>query len=84
MEFDGKLGPETAPEGYMPWFDVPDRKSEESLVIFGHWSTLGLVNRPNLLALDTGCLWGGALTAVRLEDRAVFQVQSSGYRVPGL
>ena len=84
MEFDAKLGPETAPEGYMPWFEVPDRQSEDSLVIFGHWSTLGLVNRPNLLALDTGCLWGGALTAVRLDDRAVFQVSSSGYRVPGV
>ena len=83
MEFDGKLGPETAPPGYMPWFDVPGRKTEGNLVVFGHWSTLGLVNRPNLLALDTGCLWGGALTAVRLEDRAVFQVNSSGYRVPG-
>lgn len=84
MEFDAKLGPETAPKGYMPWFDVPGRKSKGSLVIFGHWSTLGLLNRPNLLAVDTGCLWGGALTAVRLDDRAVFQVKSSGYRVPGV
>ncbi len=84
MEFDAKLGPETAPEGYMPWFRVPKRKSSDALVIWGHWSTLGLVNEPNLLAVDTGCLWGGALTAVRLEDRAVFQVKSSGYRVPGV
>ncbi len=82
MDFKAKLGPETAPMGYMPWFKVPERQSRNNLVVWGHWSTLGLVNEPTLLALDTGCLWGGALTAVRLEDRAVFQIASSGYRVP--
>ncbi len=82
MEFNAKLGPETAPQRYMPWFEVPGRKTRSNLVIFGHWSTLGLVNRPNLLAVDTGCLWGGVLTAVRLDDRAVFQARSFGYREP--
>ena len=62
------------PEGYLPWFDVPGRASEKSTVLFGHWSALGLVVRPNIVALDTGCLWGGTLTAIRLEDRKLFQV----------
>jgi bis(5'-nucleosyl)-tetraphosphatase (symmetrical) len=76
MNFAAKGGPETAPEGCVPWFLLPERKSADRIVIFGHWSTLGLVNAPSLLALDTGCLWGGELTAVRLEDREVFQVRS--------
>lgn len=74
MEFDSKEGSGSAPRGYLPWFDVPQRASADTTVIFGHWSTLGLLMRPNLLGLDTGCVWGGALTAVRLSDRARLQV----------
>jgi bis(5'-nucleosyl)-tetraphosphatase (symmetrical) len=74
MEFKFKGELQDVPSGYLPWFDVPDRASASATVIFGHWSALGLQVRPNLLALDTGCLWGGALTAVRLEDRELFQV----------
>ncbi len=74
MEFDTKGEVATAPEGYLPWFEVPGRSSADHTVIFGHWSALGLKVEPNLLALDSGCLWGRELTAVRLEDRAVFQV----------
>jgi bis(5'-nucleosyl)-tetraphosphatase (symmetrical) len=67
----------------MPWFEVPDRKTREVTVVFGHWSTLGLLLRPDLIALDTGCVWGGKLTAVRLDDRRVLQVDCPGYRQPG-
>jgi len=63
-----------APPGFMPWFEVPGRKSAGVPIICGHWSALGLRVTPDLLALDTGCVWGGALSAVRLEDRRVFQV----------
>lgn len=62
------------PTGYMPWFDVPNRASEHAIIVCGHWSALGLKVRDNLIALDTGCLWGGSLTAIRLGDRKIFQV----------
>ncbi|MEI7842036.1 MAG: symmetrical bis(5'-nucleosyl)-tetraphosphatase [Gallionellaceae bacterium] len=74
MEFKFKGEVEAIPEGYVTWFDVPKRKSKEATVIFGHWSALGLKAEPNVIALDTGCLWGGPMTAIRLEDRQVFQV----------
>ncbi len=72
LKFSGTLA--DIPAGYLPWFDVPDRKSADTTIIFGHWSALGLRQRPNLYALDTGCLWGGKLTAMRLEDHAIYQV----------
>jgi len=75
MEFHHKGAPGTQPAGWLPWFEVPGRKSADATFVIGHWSTLGLINRPGLIALDTGCLWGGRLTAVRLEDRQVFAVQ---------
>lgn len=74
MEFAHKGRLEDIPAGYMPWFEVPGRASAGSTVVCGHWSALGLLVLPNLLALDTGCLWGRQLSAVRLEDRRVFQV----------
>ncbi len=70
------------PDGRLPWFDVPGRRSADSTVVFGHWSALGLQMRANLIGLDTGCLWGGKLTAVRLEDRALFQVDCPQYHAP--
>lgn len=73
MEFKFKSTPDKIPAGYFPWFDVPGRRSRDQVMVTGHWSALGLMMRPDLLALDSGCLWGGALTAVRLEDREVFQ-----------
>ncbi|MCL2022646.1 MAG: symmetrical bis(5'-nucleosyl)-tetraphosphatase [Betaproteobacteria bacterium] len=76
MNFVAKGGLDSAPEGCMPWFSLPGRKSAKKILITGHWSALGLVNSPSLLALDTGCLWGGTLTAVCLEDRKVFQVEN--------
>ena len=74
MEFKFKGEVENIPAGYMPWFDIPKRASAKSTVIFGHWSALGLKLTPNVIALDTGCLWGGPMTAIRLEDRKLFQV----------
>ena len=67
MEFATKDSAGAAPAGFMPWFEVPGRRTADARVAFGHWSTLGLINRPDLLALDTGCIWGGQLTAVRVE-----------------
>ncbi|MGS5085781.1 symmetrical bis(5'-nucleosyl)-tetraphosphatase [Hydrogenophaga sp. A37] len=66
MEFETKDDANAAPEGFMPWFDVPGRHTAGVPIAFGHWSTLGDVQRPNLLPLDTGCVWGGCLTAARL------------------
>lgn len=74
MEFRFKGEVEHIPAGYMPWFDIPRRASHDATVIFGHWSALGLLLRKNILALDTGCLWGGPMSAVRLEDRKLYQV----------
>lgn len=73
MEFDSKEGLNKTPPGFKAWFDWP-RLTESSTLIFGHWSALGLRMQPNLIGLDTGCVWGGKLTAVRLLDRQIFQV----------
>jgi bis(5'-nucleosyl)-tetraphosphatase (symmetrical) len=72
MEFRAKG--ERAPPGFYPWFEAPGRRSAQATVVCGHWSALGLKLAPGLIALDAGCVWGGALTAVRLGDRALVQV----------
>jgi bis(5'-nucleosyl)-tetraphosphatase (symmetrical) len=77
MELKTKGELAKAPPGYLPWFDLPGRQSADAVLVTGHWSALGLKVTPKLLALDSGCLWGGHLTAVRLEDRQVFQVNCS-------
>lgn len=64
---DFKGAPADAPPGYIPWFRVPGRLRSDTRIVFGHWSTLGYVHEDEVVALDTGCLWGGALTAVRLD-----------------
>lgn len=87
MEFAAKEGLDAAPPGFFPWFDVPGRQTADTLVAFGHWSTVGLINRPDLISLDTGCVWGGCLTALRLgrgtADREVFQVHCDAAQTPG-
>lgn len=85
MEFGTKDGAGDAPEGHMPWFDVPGRRTAGTPVAFGHWSTLGLVNRDDLLALDTGCVWGGQLTAARVDGatREIIQVACPQAQKPG-
>jgi len=75
MEFKFKGEMENMPQGFLPRFDVPGRKNADATVIFGHWSALGLMVRDNVIALDTGCLWGGPMTAIRLQDRQLFQVE---------
>jgi bis(5'-nucleosyl)-tetraphosphatase (symmetrical) len=82
LEFQHKLGLDTAPPELTPWFDFPGRRAREARILFGHWSTLGLVLREDVIALDTGCLWGGALTAFRLEDQQCFQVRCQARRAP--
>lgn len=74
MDFKAKGELSQAPAGYLPWFEVPGRCSAAAVLVTGHWSALGLRLEPNLLALDSGCLWGGKLSTLRLEDRALFQV----------
>jgi len=74
MEFTFKGGLQDIPNGYMPWFDAPFRQSQAAKVICGHWSALGLRHRDNIYALDTGCLWGGQLTAMCLENQEITQV----------
>lgn len=60
---------EKAPAGYLPWFAIPNRKSRDLKIIFGHWASLeGKCAEPNVFALDTGCVWGNCLTAMRIED----------------
>ena len=79
---EGALDVETkgrqAPAGYRPWFEL--RPAGEATLVCGHWSALGLKLTPSLLALDSGCVWGGSLSALRLEDRRLFQLPCQGYR----
>lgn len=75
--FGVKVAPHEAPSHLTPWFDVPHRRPGSSVVICGHWASLGLHVRDDVIALDTGCVWGGFLSAIRLEDRQVFQEPST-------
>lgn len=77
MVMRAKGAPDTAPEGTRPWFAHPERASRTHTIVYGHWSTLGFYREEGLIALDSGYVWGGALTAVRIEDGAVFQVRDS-------
>jgi bis(5'-nucleosyl)-tetraphosphatase (symmetrical) len=88
MEFTSKEAASGAPAGFMPWFDVPGRQTAQDTVAFGHWSTLGKLNRNDVFALDTGCVWGGCLSALRLDSlgldqrwvRQVFEVKCDSER----
>jgi len=68
-------------KGYLRWYQT--RAREDRTLLFGHWSQLGLVVEPHTLGLDTGCVWGGALSALRLEDRTLFRIPCRGYQSPG-
>lgn len=81
MEFESKEGMGAAPKGYMPWFAVSNRRTQEAKIVFGHWSTLGLLKKKNVVGLDTGCVWGGQLTAMSLGRRPQF-VQVAGIKRP--
>ena len=81
MEFASKEGVGDTPKGYMPWFDVPTRKTKDARVVFGHWSTLGLIQRQDVIGLDTGCVWGGVLTAASLGKKTEI-IQIPGQKTP--
>ena len=87
MDLKASGGPDDAPPGYLPWFELPGRKTAGWPIAFGHWSTLGFIQRPDLLSLDTGCVWGGCLSAVRLTQagavQEVFQVKCDQAMAPG-
>ncbi len=91
MEFDTKEGAAAAPPGFMPWFDVPGRESTGTRIAFGHWSTLGWLDRPDVWSLDTGCVWGGPLSAVHVGhgnaspylDGELVQVPCEQAQTPG-
>ena len=87
MDFDSSDSADAAPHGMLAWFDVPGRRSADTLVAFGHWSTLGWLQRPKVLGLDTGCVWGGCLSAVRfgsaLAERELLQVHCEQAQKPG-
>jgi bis(5'-nucleosyl)-tetraphosphatase (symmetrical) len=68
MDFFYKKAPENAPDGLVPWFDLPNRLTQQTVIAFGHWSTLQLPARPDIVCLDDGCLWGGCLTALKLDN----------------
>ncbi len=87
MDFDSTESAAQAPAGLVPWFDAPGRRTQGTLIAFGHWSTLGWVSRPDILGLDTGCVWGGCLSAVRfgatLAEREHCKVQCPQAQQPG-
>jgi bis(5'-nucleosyl)-tetraphosphatase (symmetrical) len=75
-----RAGTEPA-KGFARWFET--RRQEDQTLLFGHWSQLGLVVRPGFIGLDSGCIWGGKLSALRLEDRVLHQLACDGYQRPG-
>jgi bis(5'-nucleosyl)-tetraphosphatase (symmetrical) len=80
MDLTHKTGPEGGPSGYVPWFDAPGRASADHAIVCGHWAALGLMMREDVLAIDSGCVWGRSLTAVRLEDRCLYHCDCQALR----
>jgi bis(5'-nucleosyl)-tetraphosphatase (symmetrical) len=86
MDMKSSGGLEDAPPGFMPWFEVPGRRTTDTTIAFGHWSTLGYLRLPGVIALDTGCVWGGCLSALRLAPdgaHELIQVHCEQAQVPG-
>lgn len=86
MDLRASGGPADAPPGTLPWFDVPGRRTAGETIAFGHWSTLGYLRRPDIISLDTGCVWGGCLSALRLSpggDHELMQVECERIQTPG-
>jgi bis(5'-nucleosyl)-tetraphosphatase (symmetrical) len=77
MDFSHKTGLTGMPTGYLPWYDAPGRASRGTRILFGHWAALGLLQREDVACLDSGCVWGRALSALRLEDGRLFQCDCS-------
>lgn len=77
LNLTAKVDLSCAPLGFFPWFQIPARKTQSVKIIFGHWAALaGKANTPNIYAIDTGCVWGGSLTALRLEDEQRFSIKT--------
>lgn len=75
IEFASKEGLDSAPKGFMPWFDIPHRKMAKQTILFGHWAALeGQCDAPNVYALDTGCVWGGSLTLINVATKQLHSV----------
>jgi len=74
LELSYKGQPEGAPKGFLPWFKIPNQRNSDSCIIFGHWSALGFQVESQYVGMDSGCVWGGSLSAVRLEDKECFHV----------
>ena len=73
LNFKSHGAPGSHPEDTLPWFEVPKRKAKKDRILFGHWSTLGMISKKNVYPLDTGCVWGGKLTALRIDiERAEY------------
>jgi len=73
LELVTKTDAQFAPEGFSPWFSYPRPYDQNNRILFGHWASIeGRTNNDNIIALDTGCVWGGSLTMIRLEDRQLF------------
>ena len=84
LALKAKGAPGTQPDGAIPWFEIPGRASRGTKIVFGHWSTLGYRAAEDVWALDTGCLWGGQLTALHLgPDPVAFSVDCPEARRPG-
>lgn len=74
IDLKQKGSPESAEAPWIPWFSAPERASAAARIVFGHWSALGLYCAPGVLGLDTGCVWGGSLTAINLDQPAAAPV----------
>lgn len=87
MHLKASGAPDQAPAGTRPWFEIPGRRTRGTTIACGHWSTLGVLVRPDLLSLDSGCVWGGCLTALRLEAdpgrHELIQVACEQAQAPG-
>jgi bis(5'-nucleosyl)-tetraphosphatase (symmetrical) len=86
MDLKASGGLNDAPPGYLAWFDVPGRRSAGATIAFGHWSTLGFMRRPDIISMDTGCVWGGCLSALRLgaspDAHELIQVECEQAQAP--
>lgn len=87
MDLRASGRPEQPPAGMLPWFDVPGRRTADVTIAFGHWSTLGHLRRADIIAMDTGCVWGGCLSALRLDPQGgaheLIQVECEQSQAPG-
>ncbi len=84
LDLKEKGPPGSQPEGLLPWYAVPGRRTADDHIVFGHWSTVGEIHGHNVYPLDSGCVWGGALTGLRLDsDGGWISIDCRGYQEPG-